>query len=204
MVRNAAAYADDLYEVVAEEDHVTSNVTWTPFGRRPEGQVHRTAWQERTTLALSEDPRAAAVVYDFNDEPTTRGTIEAAEEPRWLAPTVSALTSVLGLPDGWNSYGAPRIQARAAQTAFDLLRSSAQEDSPAPIVVPTAEGGVQLEWHAWGLDVEVDVSPGEAPQLFFRDRQSNEVHEQELTTNLESLYRALKVLTERAAPETRR
>lgn len=197
MARSAVAYADELFEVpTAEEENMASDLAWMPVGSRPEGKPHGRWQPERTTLALSDDPRAALVVYE---EPTTRRTIEATEQPRWLGPTIGALMRALELPDGWNSYRAPRIQARAVNTALDLLRSSAQDDSPPPIVVPTAEGGVQLEWHAWGLDVELDVSPVAPPQLFFRDRRAAEgIREQELTTNLEPLHRALKVLAERA------
>ena len=205
MARSATTYADELFEVPApNEDAGASNVVWMPIGGRPEGKPQRPARQERATLVLSEDPRAAVVVYDFGDDPTTHGTIDAPAEPRWLVPTVCALTRILDLPEGWNSYGAPRIQARAANTALDLLGSSAQDDSPAPIVVPTADGGVQLEWHAWGLDIELDVSPSEAPQLFFRDRRSNEIQEKQLTANLTPLFQALKVLAERAAREAGR
>lgn len=203
MARSAVAYADELFEVpTAEEDNVASDLVWMRVGSRPEGKPHGTWQPERTTLALSEDPKAALVVY-FTEEPTARTTIEATEHPRWLGPTVGALMRVLELPDGWDSYRAPRIDVRAVNTALDLLRSSAHDDSPPPIVVPTAEGGVQLEWHAWGLDVELDVSPVALPQLFFRDRRAVDgIREHELTTNLEPLNRALKVLAERAVSGT--
>lgn len=203
MARSAAAYSDEFLEVLPGS--VGANIVWVPAERRSGSKVqrlHKPAPQERATVALTEDPRVGA--YDLSKALLANGTIEAIEDPRWLAPTVSALTRILELRDGWNSYGAPRIQRRAVNTVLELLGSSAQADSPVPIVVPTTDGGVQLEWHAWGLDVELEVSPGEAPQLFFRDRRSNEIQEDELTTDLVPLFQALKLLAERAAQEAGR
>jgi len=142
-----------------------------------------------------------------SSEPTFRTTPHAAsmaaapEEPAWKEPTVFRLAEVLCLPAGWDSYGAPRIDRHAVSSALALLESAAPEEMPAPLVVPVSDGGVQLEWHAWGLDVELEVPPAATTaQLFFRDRRIVQEQEenQELGADLTALSTALKVLTERA------
>ena len=36
-----------------------------------------------------------------------------------------------------------------------------QPGTPQPAVVPTVKGGVQLEWHACGIDLEIEIGqPG--------------------------------------------
>lgn len=47
----------------------------------------------------------------------------------------------------------------AWRATADLLESLRLEPPDAPAVVPTADGGVQLEWHRDGTDVEVYVEP---------------------------------------------
>jgi len=58
------------------------------------------------------------------------------------------------LQPNWNSYGAPAIDERCIQKAFELWRQLSGEWQ----VVPCSDGGVQLEQHRDGLDVEVRVS----------------------------------------------
>lgn len=50
------------------------------------------------------------------------------------------------LPD-WDSYGAPRI----SEKAIDTLESFS--------VVPCSSGGLQLEVHRNGFDIEIEISP---------------------------------------------
>lgn len=51
------------------------------------------------------------------------------------------------LPAGWDSYGAPQISERAIATAKSLLYT------------PMSDGGVQIELHAGGGEVEVTIRP---------------------------------------------
>jgi len=59
----------------------------------------------------------------------------------------SALGKLLQLPRDWNSYDALPIDIRAIRTAENIQ------------AVPTNIGGVQLELHAGGVDVEVEIAP---------------------------------------------
>ena len=73
---------------------------------------------------------------------------------------ITKLVLLLGLKEGWDSYDASQIQPRAIEKAIELLLSSPRgHETPSPQVVPTSEGGLQLEWHEAGADLEIMVSP---------------------------------------------
>ena len=62
---------------------------------------------------------------------------------------------LLALPENWDSYGAPKITSSAVDAALRLRAALATE----PAMVPTSKGGVQLEWHDRGFDVELELLP---------------------------------------------
>jgi hypothetical protein len=76
------------------------------------------------------------------------------------------------LQPNWDSYGAPAIDERCIQKAYWLWRQLSGEWQ----VVPCSDGGVQLEQHRDGVDVEIRVSAacaqetGTAPEPTLLDR----------------------------------
>ena len=64
------------------------------------------------------------------------------------------------LKPGWDSYDAKPIDPRCIEKAFEFWR----ETRGPWTVVPCADGGVQLERHSDGLDIEIRVSPASDPQ----------------------------------------
>lgn len=56
------------------------------------------------------------------------------------------LRSFLELEEGWDSYGGKPTTRQAVDTAEALS------------FVPTSRGGVQVELHAGGADVEIEIS----------------------------------------------
>jgi len=82
------------------------------------------------------------------------------------------LASLLRLAPGWDSYGAPGISPRAAELALKFLAFSTK--GPTPSVVPTAKGGVQIEWHHGDVDLEIECFPSEHAHLFAQDMASGD------------------------------
>jgi hypothetical protein len=58
------------------------------------------------------------------------------------------------LKKGWDSYGAPPIEEGCIQKAYELWRCLPGEW----VVVPYPDGGVQLDQHRDGFDIEIVVS----------------------------------------------
>jgi hypothetical protein len=78
----------------------------------------------------------------------------------WFDSTVQALKNMLSLAANWDSYGAPPIDPITLSSALEFLCDAIQDDTPAPSVVPTSHGGIQIEWHTQGIDIEVEfLSP---------------------------------------------
>jgi len=78
--------------------------------------------------------------------------------PRWIARVAKRSAELLTLPDGWDTYGSSRVNPRAAAYALRLLLLISSTNTPAPSLVPLADGGVQVEWHTDGADLEVEVA----------------------------------------------
>lgn len=61
--------------------------------------------------------------------------------------TDARIDSLAALEQNWNSYGAPPPTLEALRVLRCLH------------VMPTNDGGVQIEWHCNGQDVEIEVGP---------------------------------------------
>lgn len=84
------------------------------------------------------------------------------------------------LPQNWNSYGASPIDPKVVQEAMNLMNGILSPTSPAPRVVPLSSGGLQLEWHRQGIDLEVVFDREEQPFFYYRNRVSGDEAEHAL------------------------
>jgi hypothetical protein len=66
------------------------------------------------------------------------------------------------LTDGWDSYEGRAITKEAMTAATRALIALRDH---APSIVPTAQGGVQLEWHVARVDMEIEFGP-DGEQVF--------------------------------------
>jgi hypothetical protein len=78
-----------------------------------------------------------------------------AAGPAWLKPTITRAANLLALPTNWDKFGAPRIEPTAIQNAIDTLSLFMADRSSLPQWTPTRNGGVQLDWHERGIDLEI-------------------------------------------------
>jgi hypothetical protein len=91
----------------------------------------------------------------------------------WLAQTVSAFEGLLELnpDDEWHPRPDPALVAEALTFCGAALR----RDAAPPSVAPLNDGGVQVEWHRGGLDVELIFSPDDEERgIYIRDRTTGE------------------------------
>ena len=91
--------------------------------------------------------------------------------------TVNTFIKLLQLPVGWNSYNAKPIRGENLGAALSLLNRVMRPGTPAPIVVPTVRGGVQLEWHTRGINLEIAIDAADDINFFAEDIRTNEVPE---------------------------
>jgi hypothetical protein len=94
--------------------------------------------------------------------------------------TVQTFIELLQLPRGWNSYNAQQIRKENVNAAISILGRIMRPGTPVPIVVPKVRGGVQLEWHTGGINLEIAIDSPEHITFFAEDIRSNDEPEQEL------------------------
>lgn len=161
-------------------------------------------------MSVGEDAMASSLAYriDSDDEvlirPVGRGpsAVSEAQEPRipaWLARTARAVLQLRFLEPNWNNRGASAPDANTLLRALDLLVRAASYDTPPPDVVPTAIGGVQLEWHRCRMDIELEVAPEGKASLYWHKRDTGREWEGELASWWPSeLQEAIGELTARS------
>ena len=124
--------------------------------------------------------------------------------PSWLSAVADQLNALVSLGQNWDSYGAPPLDSRLLVSAVFLLDRTMGLETPAPAVVPLSVGGVQLEWHQQGIDIEVEVTALHRFLVFFRDRVRGEEWEGIVGEDGGLLRQFLGELTERAQASVER
>lgn len=115
-------------------------------------------------------------------------------EPEWLRPTVAKMNQLLQLPPNWDSYGGQPVSLQSLGAALRLLFGLSKSTLPPPEVVPMSAGGVQLEWHQSGVDLEISVGSAGEISCYYRDGCGNEA-EGDLRSNLLEVRNGIEVLS---------
>jgi len=101
--------------------------------------------------------------------------IADTEASPWLLEVLDELNELINLPDGWDSYDGVGTSIEVAVRALDFINVllTACAAMSQPQLTPLPEGGLQLEWHRPGLDLEIEFGFEEEPYFYFRDEASN-------------------------------
>lgn len=75
----------------------------------------------------------------------------------WIIPILKEISALGDLAANWNSYGGQPIRPEAAEAALDVLLSLLLPTDSLPAIVPTGGGGIMLEWHEKGIDLEIEI-----------------------------------------------
>ena len=100
--------------------------------------------------------------------------------PNWFDPLVQGFVDALVLPPNWDSYHAVAIDPKIVHYAMNFIETVLGPSTPAPRVVPLTSGGLQLEWHRNGIDLEVVFDQGEEPFFYCKNRVTGEESEHDL------------------------
>ena len=103
--------------------------------------------------------------------------------PAWAEPAIQLFNELLTMEVGWDSYAGASTSHTSARLALSFLADVMHDNSPLPSFVPTAAGGVQLEWHLESADIEVDFDPRGGAMAYVNDVSSGT----ELEASAESL-----------------
>ena len=99
-------------------------------------------------------------------------TLDTICRTTWFDAVRTSLEDLSSLEPGWDSYHALPTAPESIESALGFLASVLSPDSTPPAVVPLADGGVQLEWHRAGLEVEVAFAPDEEAEMYVADHET--------------------------------
>ena len=109
--------------------------------------------------------------------------VRELRDAKWFIPTLDALTALPRDSDIETS------NLRSTETSIletlTILAKILDSRTPPPSVVPTWDGGVQVEWHRNGVDLEIEISPDGNAEYFFAS--PNEEHEGAARDEIERL-----------------
>lgn len=112
-------------------------------------------------------PQATSASTSYGPEPVVKFRIQSLAAA-WLRESINRVETLTTLRAGWDSYDGLPVSAEAAIQAVSFLVSNAHAELARPAIVPQADGGVQIEWHRGGLDLEISFG-GTDPGVFFDD-----------------------------------
>ena len=135
--------------------------------------------------------RAVSVRFTAVAVENTEG--EEAAEPKWLKPTIAAMSR---LP--WDETNIPgggtAPQPKAAAELLWLLVGTLDNSTIAPTSIgPTWKGGVTAEWHVSGFDLEIECDP-EGNKTYYFNGPEIEEYEGPIEDDLTRLQRHFRML----------
>lgn len=114
--------------------------------------------------------------------------------PAWFDPLMQGFIDLLTLPPDWNSYGSGQINPKLVHEAMNFVAGLLGAGSPPPRVVPLSSGGLQVEWHRKGIDLEVVFDRDAQPAFEYRDRVNGQESEHALPEEIGLLRSMIKDL----------
>lgn len=103
------------------------------------------------------------------------------------------------LAPSWDSYSGAPLKRDAVTFASHLLQQITSDQTPAPHVCPTALGGIQIEWHEKGINLELHVTGAFECEVWFQDLLAPEAEPftRQITNDLAVLKMPLHLLNTR-------
>ena len=86
----------------------------------------------------------------------------------WQMQVIHKIIKLSQIQENWDSYNGKPPAPKAINTAIELIEALPfeNEDMPIPSVVPTSEGGLQIEWSGEERELEVEIRPSGPIEIF--------------------------------------
>ena len=100
-----------------------------------------------------------------------------SEATGWQQKAAERLADLYCLPVGWDGFDGRPVDSSTAAFALVALSEIMTEETPMPSLMPLSYGGVQIEWHRRGWDIEIEVVRPNKMVLWAHDiERDNECH----------------------------
>lgn len=155
-----------------------------------------TAMATLPTNALSDPSGSVRITFSSLDPaPHLQFGLQSSEAgaifPWWVPAVETRLQQLVSLEDNWNSHGArptlPSSMLLAVRVIASLVGN--QPGRPLPQIVPTRDGGLQLEWHLPEAQIEISIDLADAVWAYVTD--DNGVDDGALTDKETAVLRIL-------------
>lgn len=115
----------------------------------------------------------------------------------WQREAERRLNEVIRLPVGWDGHQGKPVETTIASYAFTLLEALlAMPGVPLPAITPLSYGGLVLEWHRKGWDVEMEIDAPSSHHLYTRELGSNTEKEFWLGLQLNELREVIRRISD--------
>ena len=111
-------------------------------------------------------------IYSFAVSIGTRTLRWKSSDPdvgEWRVQAEQELNRVANLPVNWDSYGAKKVDQRTLEGATEVLVHLMEGQSVLPQISASVDGGVEFEWHASGIGLEIEVRDPSIVHAYFYD-----------------------------------
>jgi len=105
----------------------------------------------------------------------------------WMRDLSSRFNEVVLLPLGWDGYTGVPVSFTTAQFAAQMIERLWVSNVPTPSIVPGTDGSVQVEWHAGGYDIELDVLGPLEVEAYRMNQATGEVDELEIESDFSQI-----------------
>lgn len=129
----------------------------------------------------------------FSGEPST-SVFGVNRSPNWLPDILNRLVGLVRLPRGWDGHDGQPVKIDVASFAIQFILETSEPNISAPQIVPLSYGGIQLEWHEHGIDLEIEIQAPNKTFVSFKDHRTGEEFESEFSTDYAEVMRVMRVL----------
>ena len=155
-------------------------------------------WTSRTSQEISET-LTKDTLFQSEQREIELNVSPILRNQRWFRHLKTRLQEFLILESNWNGYGESPIHEGAVKRTIAVLDTVVSEMALQPDIVPTSEGGVQIEWASGGFEIEVEILPTGPAQVFIVEPSGRE-HECQASSHSE-IWRILQEIIERISRE---
>ncbi len=120
------------------------------------------------------------------------------KEPKWHQAVFEQLHDVSRLDEGWDGFGAGPIRRDVVTFTAHVLDQIMLPTAPPPQVTPMSHGGLMLEWHENGIDLEIEIEKPGRLWVSFEDHIEHIEHEGPMTVDLQQLLMPISKLTKQS------
>jgi hypothetical protein len=123
-------------------------------------------------------------------------------EPKWAVSVTRQLEAVSFLGEDWDGFGAGPIRRDVIKFATHVFEQIMLPNTPAPHVTPMSHGGLMLEWHEHGIELEIEIEKPGHMWVSFEDSLENIDEEGPVSNNLRKFIMPIEKLTKRSVVRT--